>query len=154
VSPGRDSRRNRIIVIALVSAAAFAGAALASRPTATGASNTSDPRIRVLQRQVKTLQTQVRDLQKRANQFDGYFDGIFTATTCVGATTADLIQGTWGVIDQIAQATQQRTYFGPQTSVPDYADCSTLVQPRVPRVGVVVPPTINPLLPLLQWLHT
>lgn len=96
----------------------------------------------------------MKNLQKRSNQLDGYIDGIFTATTCLGATTADLIQGTWGVVDQIAQAAQQKTYFGPQTSAPDYANCSTLVQPRVPRVGIVVPPTINPLLPLLEWLHT
>ena len=63
-----------------------------------------------------------------------------------------LIQGTWGVIDQIAQPLQQKVYFG-QVQVNDYKNCADLGKPKVPRVGIVVPPTIAPLLPLLQWLH-
>jgi len=77
----------------------------------------------------------------------------FEGDTCLGALDADLIQGTWGVIDQIAQTAQQKTYFGPQTPVSDYKNCADLANPDVPRGAITVPPTINPLLPLLQWMH-
>ena len=145
---------NRLLVIALIVVAAFAGTAVAGRSTGTAASSTSpDPRIRVLQTQVKTLQANVKKLQKQSDQLDGYNSAALAGTTCLGAMIADLLQGTWGVIDQISQGVQQKTYFGPQTSVPDYGDCASLAGPKVPRPGIVVPPTITPLLPLLQWLH-
>ena len=145
---------NRLLVVALIVVAAFAGAALAGRSTGTAASASSpDPRIRVLQSQVKALQADVKKLQKRDDQLDGYNSAALAGTTCLGAMIADLLQGTWGVIDQISQGVQQKTYFGPQTSVPDYGDCASLAGPKVPRPGIVVPPTITPLLPLLQWLH-
>jgi len=145
---------NRLLVVALIVVAAFAGAALAGRSTGTAASASSpDPRIRVLQSQVKALQADVKKLQKRDDQLDGYNSAALAGTTCLGAMIADLLQGTWGVIDQISQGVQQKTYFGPQTSGPDYTNCASLTGPKVPRPGIVIPPTIKPLLPLLQWLH-
>jgi hypothetical protein len=145
---------NRLVVIVLVVMAAFAGAAFAGKSTGTAAPSSSpDPRIRVLQSQVKTLQADVKKLQKRDDQLDAYNSGAFAGSTCLGALVADLFQGTWGVIDQISQGVQQKTYFGTQTSVPDYGNCAQLVNPKVPRPGIVVPPTITPLLPLLNWLH-
>ena len=145
---------NRLLVVALIVVAAFAGTALAGRSTGTAASASSpDPRIRVLQSQVKALQADVKKLQKRDDQLDGYNSAALAGTTCLGAMIADLLQGTWGVIDQISQGVQQKTYFGPQTSVPDYTNCAQLTGPKVPRPGIVIPPTITPLLPILQWLH-
>lgn len=153
---------NRLLVIALIVVAAFAGAAVAGRSTGIAASSSSpDPQIRALQRQVKTLQADVKKLKKQDDLLkkqddllDGYIEGTLAGDTCLGATIADLLQGTWGVIDQISQGVQQKTYFGAQTAVQDYGNCDDLRQPRVPRPGIVVPPTITPLAPLLQWLHT
>ena len=77
----------------------------------------------------------------------------FGADTCSVALLADIQIGTWAVIDQIAQAAQGKTYFGQQTAVDDYKNCSFLAQPDVPRPGPQTPPTLRILDPLLQWLH-
>ena len=146
---------NRLLVIALIVVAAFAGAAVAGRSTGIAASSALQiPQTRALQRQVKALQADVKKLKKQDDLLETYDLGALTANTCLGATIADLLQGTWGVIDQISQGVQQKTYFGPQTAVSDYGNCDDLSQPKVPRPGIVVPPTITPLVPLLQWLHT
>jgi hypothetical protein len=150
----KEGEMNRLLIIALIVMAAFAGAAVAGRSTGTAASASSpDPRIGVLQKQLKTLQADVKKLKIRDNQLADYDVGALAGSTCLGALIADLLQGTWGVIDQISQSVQQKTYFGPQTSVPDYTNCAQLTGPKVPRPGIVIPPTITPLLPILQWLH-
>jgi hypothetical protein len=118
---------------------------LALAPVA-GAATPIAAQVAKLQKQVKTLQRQVSDLR-------GQLDLNYEGDTCLGAQTADLIQGTWGVIDQIALSAQSKTYFGPQTAVSDYGNCADLAQPDVPRPGIRVPPTIAPFLPLMQWLH-
>jgi len=110
-------------------------------------------KIAALQRQVKALQTQVKALRAADADIHGQVELNYEGDTCLAAQIADLIQGTWGVIDQIAQPLQQKVYFGPQVQVNDYKNCADLARPKVPRVGIVVPPTIAPLLPLLQWLH-
>ena len=71
------------------------------------------------------------------------------AETCLGALTADLFQGTWITIDQVTQ----KTTFGPQTQVNDYGACGKFTNPPVARTSPIAsPPSINPLLPLLQTL--
>jgi hypothetical protein len=124
--------------IAVLGLLAFAPVAEAANPLAA--------KVAVLQKQVKTLQRQLNDLR---DQLDLNYEG----DTCLGAQTADLIQSTWSVIDQIALSAQSKTYFGPQTAVNDYGNCADLAQPDVPRPGIRVPPTIAPFLPLMQWLH-
>ncbi len=129
----------RLLVLAVVVAA------LGLVPAA-GAANPAQ-QIAALQKQVKVLQTQVKLLS-------GELGLNFEGDTCLGAQTADLFQGTWGVIDSIAQAqATPRTIFGPQTSVSDYKNCGDLSQPAVPRPGIVNPPKIDPFLALLDWLH-
>jgi hypothetical protein len=106
-----------------------------------------------LQAQVKALQVQGKRLSSNVADTNDQLQVNFEGDTCLGALDADLIQGTWGVIDQIAQTAQQKTYFGPQTQVSDYKNCADLANPDVPRGAITVPPTISPLLPLLQWMH-
>jgi hypothetical protein len=126
--------------------------ALSTRSQA-NASTAGDPRIAVLQKQVKTLQAQVRTLTSALIREDNQVKVNFAADTCLAAQTADLFQGTWGVVDQLAQAMQHPAYFGAQAQVSDYGNCGQLATPDVPRGPVAVPPKIDPLLPLLQWLH-
>jgi len=139
-------------VATLAAIAAASVAALGTRSEAT-ASGSGDPRIAVLQTQVKALQTQVKTLTKGLSNLNGQIQVNFSADTCLAAQTADLLQGTWGVVDQVAQVAQQKTYFGPQTQTNDYGNCAHLTSPSVLRGPVAIPPTINPLLPLMQWLH-
>jgi hypothetical protein len=140
------------VVIALAAVAAVAVAGLVAR-NANAAAAAGDPRIAKLQKQVRSLQTQVTALVKVDAILRDQLALNFEGDTCSAAQLSDLIQGTWGVIDQIAQTAQQKTYFGPQTPVSDYANCGDLAQPSVPRPGIVVPPTIAPLGPLMEWLH-
>src|SRR5215211_3324593 len=72
---------------------------------------------------ISTLQKQVKTLQARVVADERELGANFEGDTCLAAQTADLIQGTWGVIDQIAQALQARTYFGAQTAVDDFRNC-------------------------------
>jgi hypothetical protein len=150
----------KLVMVAILAAIASASLAMLGTRSAANASGAGDPRIAVLQRQVKLLQAQVKALQVQGKRLTANVADTndqlqinFEGDTCLGALDADLIQGTWGVIDQIAQTAQQKTYFGPQTQVSDYKNCADLANPDVPRGAITVPPTINPLLPLLQWLH-
>jgi uncharacterized protein YcfJ len=143
-----------IAVIAVVAASAAASIAFAARSQAAVSVQSADPRIAALQRQVKALQRQVKTLQRRVVADEGQLSLNFEGDTCLGALVADAIQGTWVTIDQLSAATQAgKTYFGSQTPVNDYKNCADLASPDVPRPGIVVPPTINPLRPLLEWLH-
>jgi hypothetical protein len=135
------------LVLVVAGVVFFAAARPAVSADPTGA------KIAALQHQVKALQTQVKALRAADTIIRDQVSLNFEGDTCLGAQVADLIQGTWGVIDQIAQPLQQKVYFGPQVQVNDYKNCADLNKPNVPRGGIVVPPTIAPLLPLLQWLH-
>jgi hypothetical protein len=150
----------KLVMVAVLAAVVAAFLAMLGTRSAADASGAGDPRIAVLQRQVKLLQAQVKALQVQGKRLSSEVADTndqlqvnFEGDTCLGAVNADLIQGTWGVIDQIATTAQQKTYFGPQTQVSDYKNCADLANPDVPRGAITVPPTINPLLPLLQWLH-
>jgi hypothetical protein len=150
--------RTRLLAIAL--AATFLALLVAVLGTHSAASaGSGDPRIAVLQKQVKTLQAQVKGMQAQLNgtgndvdkvekeviHVDGQVQLAFMGTTCLAAETADLLQGTWGVIDQI------KPTFGPQTQVNDYGNCGQLK--NVSRGGILVPPNTNTLAPLINWLH-
>jgi hypothetical protein len=126
---------------------------LLAAPAASGAGDPNAAKITVLQKQVKTLQKQVKTLTARIANTEDQLDANFAGDTCLGAQTTDLIQSTWGVIDVIAQALQSRTYFGAQTAVDDYQNCSSLQTPDVPRQGIVPAPKISFFQVLLQWLH-
>lgn len=127
-------------------------AALFAATQAIGADPTA-AKIAALQKQVKKLQATDKRLQAQILGLNDQLELNFEGDTCLGAQTADLVQGTWTVIDQIAQGLQSKTYFGSQTQVDDYRNCDDLAQPDVPRPGIVVPPKIDPFRPLLQWLH-
>ena len=142
-----------VMLVTLAAVVAATAAAVIVRPDASAAAGAGDPRIAVLQKQVKALQAQVKTLRGTTTNLRVQVALNFEGDTCALAQDADLMQGTWGVIDQVAQAAQQKTYFGPQTPVSDFKNCADLAQPAVPRAGIVVPPSINALGPMLQWLH-
>ena len=144
------------LLAVFVAAIAAASVGLLAVRSQANASGSGDPRIAVLQKEVKTLQKQVKTLQKQVRALQknttlalGVGLVNIYAETCLGALTADLFQGTWISIDQVTQ----KTTFGAQTQVNDYGACSKFTNPPVPRTSPIAsPPTINPLLPLLQAL--
>lgn len=140
--------------VAALAAASLALIIILAVPATAGAATPTDRKIAALQRQVKALQKQVTIMQLRLNIVRTEQALAFAAATCDTAMTADLLQGTWGVIDQVAQAAQGRTYFGPQQQLNDFKNCSFLGNPpSVPRPGLASPPNIFILNPLLTWLH-
>lgn len=151
----RAARRRGAIVLLVIGgvlATAFASAAIGSP----GAAN-ADPQVAALKKQVKILQTQVKALRKQDDEQWSEIGAGWASQDCLAAQIADLIQGTWSVIDELGRAQPApSTYFGPQTQVPDYRSCEDISQyadPAVPRGAIQVPPKIDPLLPLLKWIH-
>ena len=147
-----------IVLLAAVVVASIA--ALAQPHGAPAAESSLQTQVAALRQQVATLQASVTALKSQSKtlktQVGFVHDQLglnFEGDTCLAAQTADLLQGTWGVIDQISQPLQNKTYFGGQTMVNDYGNCADMVQPTVARSGIAVPPTITPLLPLMQWMH-
>ena len=137
----------------VLAAAAAVAMLLVAVPNAVAA-DPNTAKITALQKQVKTLQKQVKTLTTRVARDENELGANFEGDTCLAAQTADLIQGTWGVIDQIAQALQGgKTYFGAQTAVDDFGNCGDLQQPTVPRQGIVAPPKMDFFRLLVQWLH-
>ena len=138
-------RRIPFVLVLVVLAAALAPASAAPA--------TPEQRIAKLERQVKKLTTQVKTLQTQNGLLARALGANFSADACLAAQTADLVQGTWTVIDQIAQSlTSPRTYFGPQTAVTDHGQCANLINPAVPRQPIQTPPAISFLVTLITWL--
>jgi hypothetical protein len=144
-----DYRRGGIGMMKITTAfvAALALATFAVPPAS--AATPTDRKIAALQRQVKTLQKQVKTLTRRVAQVDGGVGAAFIGSTCEAALTADLFQGTWAIIDQVAG----RTIFGPQTQLNDFGNCGSLRNPAVPRPPLQAPPSISVFTPLIEWLH-
>ena len=127
-------------------------AALAALVVAAPASAAApDQRVVKLERQVKALTARVKTLETQNERLGRALSANFTADACLSAQTADLVQSTWSVIDQIAQAVQARTYFGPQNQISDGGNCGYLINPEVPRMGIRTPPVITYLVTLIDW---
>jgi len=121
---------------------ALAAAALAIPASQADAARSANPTLaqfKALQAQVASLQKQVKALQKWVPKSCSTKTCItlpslsanaafsYEVEICQQAVIADAFQGTWNVIDQIAQATQAgKTYFGAQTAIPDKNSCSNV----------------------------
>ena len=122
----------RVVVGAFATAMLLVGAAPASPATPTQRQVAAlQKQVKTLQRQVRTLQTQVRDA--RAGALAGQYLGF-----CIAAVTADALQSTWAVVNQVAG----RAVVAPSPAVNDRGLCSQVF--RVQRQSGVVPPTISP----------
>ena len=100
--------------------------------------------------EVKALQSNVKKLKKSVTNAQEIAIGVGLIGACSTVITADGLQGTWQVIDQLSGATQAgKTYFGQQTPVDDTIAGTSVCQPiDVPR-SHVLPPTVAPFSALL-----
>ena len=136
-----------LLVGAVLSIAVYAAVAQsATPPSATE---------RKLLKDVAALKTQVKALKKSVTDAQTLAVGIGVIGACNTAITADALQGTWQVVDQLASATQAgKVYFGPQTPVNDAIGgvqiCSTIGVPR----SSAPPPTTAPFSSLLALYQT
>ena len=134
------------VTIAAVLVAALTIAAPAAASNRAGPSIATQ--VAALKRQVTSLQKQVNTLKKQVKTQNDALIGIGALTLCNVAATADTFQQTFGVIDQIAQGTQGKTYIGAQQAVNDQGLCQALNVPRT-QTG---PPSLTPFRALLSLL--
>jgi hypothetical protein len=127
----------RTVVLALAAATlAFP----ASQANAASSANPLTAQVKALQKQVTKLQAQVKKLQKQTSDLNAFSNGLIPLLACQDAVTADSLQGTWNVIDQISTATQGgKVYFGPQVPLSDKGACAEF---RITR-SQSVPPTVS-----------
>lgn len=126
-----------VAAVVAVFATVAAGAASAATPT--------DKKIASLQKQTATLQKQVKALQKTVKDLNRFADFTYALGTCQTAITADALQGTWAIVNQVAG----RAIFPAAANIPDDGACNAL---RISRQPTVVPPTISPFSALAQLL--
>jgi hypothetical protein len=94
------------------------------------------PTNRQLAKQIKVLQKQVKTLQKQVKQTQLVALGSILYTGCSIAVTADALQGTWTVIDQV----NGTPIFGAQVPVNDSQVCSAF---DITRAPTQVPPNVS-----------
>ena len=87
---------SKLVAVAAFAAIAAAFVVVVGGRSEANASGAGDPRIAVLQKQVKTLQTEVKVLTADAVEMHGQVHVGFTAETCLAAQTADLLAGHMG----------------------------------------------------------
>ncbi len=101
--------------------------------------------------QVSALSKQVTALKKQQATQLGYIDSIYDQETCVATLTADALQGTWLVIDKIAQPVLSTTFFGSPSPVDDKGTCNRF---KVSRTLLQVPPNFQALAKMIAWLQS
>jgi outer membrane murein-binding lipoprotein Lpp len=146
-----------MLAIGLVAVLAAAGSALAagSRHQArTGARSSQVASLQLqvadLGAQVKALTKQVAALKKQQSTQLGYIDSIYDQETCIATLSADALEGTWLVIDKIAQPALNTTFFGTPSPVDDKGVCSRF---KISRTLLQVPPNLSALTKMINWLQ-
>ncbi len=116
-----------LAVAVLAAVAAFAAGAWSAAPPS--------PAEKKLQKKLKARETNTEDLAL----------GVAVFTICSTVITADALQGTWQVTDQLSAATQAgKTYFPPQVPVNDLVGGQSVCQALgVPRAQTVPPSTAS-----------
>lgn len=120
-----------IAVVALASTAAFAGPnakpqASAKPQAATASTVALDNKLKRLTARVAKLETRIKKVEKTSNLLVRVAVYTLAGVACEAAINIDVLQKTWGVIDEISQTTMGRTYFGPQVPLNDQKACTDL----------------------------
>ena len=100
--------------------------------------------------QVNALTAQVKTLKKQTATQLRYIDSIYDQETCITTLTADALQGTWLVIDKVAQPALSTTFFGSPSPVDDKGICSRF---KITRTLLQVPPTVGGFTNMINWLQ-
>jgi len=101
--------------------------------------------------QVKALTAQVKTLKKQTAMQLNYIISIYDQETCLATLTADAFQGTWLVIDKVAQPALNTTFFGSPSPVDDKGACGKF---KITRSLLQVPPTLAGLAKMMVWLQS
>jgi hypothetical protein len=108
-----------------------------------------------LVKDVATLKTQVKSLKTDLSSTRLAVLGTILLTVCSDEITADALQGTWQVVDEVSAALQAgKTYFGPQTPVTATQQGQDICGSGGITRSQVLPPTIAEYQALLAGFHT
>jgi hypothetical protein len=89
----------------------------------------ADRKITALTKRVTALEKRVKKAETTLGETTLIAAAGIIYAGCLSAVTADALNGTWNVVDQIAAATQAgKVYFGPQAPVNDFNFCSQAFQ--------------------------
>jgi hypothetical protein len=138
-----------IAVVALaITAVSTAGPA--ARPQASNVDITTlQKKLDQTNAKLAKLDARVKKLEKTQSLLLGVAVATLAGVACNATLTADAFRSTWGVMDQVTQALQMRTYFGPQTAVNDQKSCSDLGIARQP----VTPPSLASFPQLIDFFY-
>jgi hypothetical protein len=134
---------------AVLTLAALALAVPATQASAAKQAGPTAKQFKTMQKQITALQKQVKTLQKQQKELDSFTSALVGVLVCENVVISDALQGTWNVVDQIAQATQAgKTYFGAQAPLADKGACTAF---KITRSQGVPPSTavFNSLVALL-----
>jgi hypothetical protein len=120
-----------IVAVVALGVTAVSTAGPSARPQASSAGIASlEKKLKRTNARVKKLETRVKKLESTQKLLVTVAVATLAGVGCEAAITADTFQRTWHAIDEMAQATQQKTYFGPQTPLNDHKSCPDLEIPR------------------------
>jgi hypothetical protein len=120
-----------IVAVVALAVTAVSTAGPSSQPQASAASITSlQKQLKRTNARVKKLETRVKRLEARSQLLTTVAVATLAGVACEAVITAEAFQRTWAVVDEMAQATQQKTYFGPQPAMVEHKSCSDLEIPR------------------------
>jgi outer membrane murein-binding lipoprotein Lpp len=143
-----------LIVVALVVAVATYSATAWSAAPPSPAEKQLLKDVKTLKAKVAKLQADSKKLTTRVAATEDGIGGAYLLGVCQAAITADALQGTWQIVDQLSAATQAgKTYFGPQTPVDDSIGGQPVCQALQVIRSQALPPTVaqfNALLALLR----
>jgi hypothetical protein len=109
--------KKALVLCALVGVAVYATSAW-SAPTADPTVTRLVKDVASLKKDNAALKKQVATLKKTVGEDEVAIGATILFAVCSDEITADALQGTWVVVDQVSAALQGgKTYFGPQTPV-------------------------------------
>ena len=139
-----------IAVVALASTAVFTTGSSAQPQASNVDVSALQKQLNQTNARLAKLDARVKKLEKTNKLLVNVAVATLAAVACEAAVTADTFQATWGPIDQIAQSTQSRTYFGPQTPLGDQNSCRDLsIIRQPPSAG----PSLAPFKGLIDLLY-
>ena len=141
----------KVFSVGIAAAVLLAGAA----PGTAGRS--TDPQTAALQKRVTKLEHELAAMQKSQTKLQKASEDLVTiavltaaGVACGAAVTADAFETTWGVVDQLAQATQGKVYFGPQAALNDQQSCGDLT---IQRQVASAPPSLASLSKVIDFFY-
>lgn len=139
-----------LAVLAIGVSATNAGAGTSHRQISQSAQFAAlQKQVNNLGAQVKALQKQVKTLQSQEKALNSGVVANYIADACLAAVTADVVQASWGIVDQIVVSTGKPAIFGQQVQVSDKGACGNLI-PAIVH-SLTIPPTAAQLSALIAW---